>query len=289
MQLPTLLRRASVPTVAGLIILLASCSSGRAATPSPTTSGGGGSVVHVSAMDDMFHGPTTISPGMTTIQIDNAGPSVHHVQLLRLHDGVTPEQATAAAQSPDLGALLALVDPVGGPGAVPAGGTQAVTLDLAAGTYLEVCFIPGDDGIPHVAKGMVSTLTVTGTPTKTPPPIAAHTATLHDFRFDLPDPFAGSGTLAVTNDGPQPHELAIVKLEDGKTAADIGAFFANPDASGPPPYTDAGGMAALAPGQTGYLDLHLQPGNYAAICFVPDSATGKPHAMLGMVSAFTVS
>jgi hypothetical protein len=36
------------------------------------------------------------------------------------------------------------------------------------------------------------------------------------------------------------------------------------------------------------MDLDLQPGNYAFICFVPDAATGKPHAELGMMRALTV-
>ena len=33
----------------------------------------------------------------------------------------------------------------------------------------------------------------------------------------------------------------------------------------------------------------LQPGNYVAVCFVPDAKTGKPHYMLGMISSFTVA
>jgi hypothetical protein len=36
------------------------------------------------------------------------------------------------------------------------------------------------------------------------------------------------------------------------------------------------------------MDVDLPAGNYAYICFVPDPATGKPHAQLGMVGALTV-
>jgi hypothetical protein len=36
------------------------------------------------------------------------------------------------------------------------------------------------------------------------------------------------------------------------------------------------------------LSTPITAGNYALICFVPDSADGKPHALHGMVKEFTV-
>jgi len=35
-------------------------------------------------------------------------------------------------------------------------------------------------------------------------------------------------------------------------------------------------------------DLGREPGNYVAVCFVPDPASGKAHAELGMITPFTV-
>ncbi len=32
----------------------------------------------------------------------------------------------------------------------------------------------------------------------------------------------------------------------------------------------------------------MQAGTYVAVCFIPDPATGKPHAALGMLREFTV-
>ncbi len=57
---------------------------------------------------------------------------------------------------------------------------------------------------------------------------------------------------------------------------------------GAPPYTNAGGMQAIMPGTAAWLDLDLTPGQYVALCHVPDVASGKPHEMLGMVMPFTV-
>jgi hypothetical protein len=55
---------------------------------------------------------------------------------------------------------------------------------------------------------------------------------------------------------------------------------------GPPPFEDYGGIGAIASGATASLKVTLEPGQqYAFICFVPDPATGKAHAELGMIAA----
>jgi hypothetical protein len=144
-------------------------------------------------MDDMFMGPATVAAGLTAIQLHNSGPAPHQLQLLRLDDGVTAEQAIAATRSPDPGALLRLASPAGGANAIASGAEQDVTVDLQPGTYLEVCFVPDPDGVPHLAKGMVSTLAVTGEDAPATAPATVGKVALHDFRFDLPVPFQGTG------------------------------------------------------------------------------------------------
>ena len=66
---------------------------------------------------------------------------------------------------------------------------------------------------------------------------------------------------------------------------------ASPSGSGgPPPFEDAGGIAAISPGSTATFTVTLEAGaSYAFICFVPDQATGAPHAALGMVTAIPTS
>jgi hypothetical protein len=59
-------------------------------------------------------------------------------------------------------------------------------------------------------------------------------------------------------------------------------------AAGPPPFEVVGGMQALATGMRGWAVLDLAPGNYLAICAVPDPASGQPHLALGMIASFTV-
>lgn len=48
----------------------------------------------------------------------------------------------------------------------------------------------------------------------------------------------------------------------------------------------------MSPGQSNYVTLDLTPGEYVAICFMPDhrgDATDQPHFMLGMMQNFTVA
>jgi hypothetical protein len=45
----------------------------------------------------------------------------------------------------------------------------------------------------------------------------------------------------------------------------------------------------LSPDREIWVELDLTPGFYAALCSLPDPATGQPHALLGEVDVFTVS
>ena len=47
-------------------------------------------------------------------------------------------------------------------------------------------------------------------------------------------------------------------------------------------------MNGLDAGRAGYATLDLTPGEYAAICLVPDPASGTPHVHLGMVKGFSI-
>lgn len=57
---------------------------------------------------------------------------------------------------------------------------------------------------------------------------------------------------------------------------------------GAPPFEYMGGLQAIDSGRTGWAGLDLSPGEYIALCFVPDPASGKPHIELGMVASFRV-
>lgn len=244
--------------------------------------------VTIKAHDYSFEAPTQIEAGLVSITLENEGQEPHHVQLARLNDGVSPDQfQTALQQNPE--AVLVLVTWAGGPGVVDFGGSQEVIVELTAGNYMLLCFIPSPDGVPHLAKGMVASLEVVDKSAQTgeQPPKADATVKMDDFAFILPSEIkAGPQVWQIDNHGQQPHEIGLIKLAEGKTMEDVGAFMAAPN--GPPPFSDVGGLQAIDPGESGWVNLNLTPGEYVALCHIPDPASGKPHVELGMVAAFSV-
>jgi hypothetical protein len=263
------------------------------------------STVAVTAADFSFTLPATVEGGLTRIEMTNAGQDSHHMQILKLNDGVSqadfqttiqgviqslPEQGEAA-----LFQIFEVAALAGGPSGAAPGGQSTAIVDLKAGEYTLVCFIAGADGVPHVAKGMVQAVTVTA-PTGDAPaaPESYASVDLIDYAFlgvpvSLP---TGETTLKVTNKGQEPHEFTVLKLEGIAAEQALALFTAPPsDAApaGPPPFSDAGGFQAILPGDSGYAVLNLEAGNYFTLCFVPSPVNEFAlHMVLGMTSSFTV-
>jgi hypothetical protein len=237
--------------------------------------------------------PDTIVSGLTSLDFRNTGDEPHHIQLLRLNENVTFEQFTTALAQGE-GPALALVSMDGGVGQIVRGGAAESIVNLRPGSYVAICFVPSPDGVPHFVKGMVKPIRVTAAPAGAIPaaaPQVAGTVIMRDFSYDMPSTLsAGRTVYRVLNEGPQqPHETNIVKLENGKTLADVTNFVKAPAAAGgPPPFTPVGGMQGLSVNASNFMVTQLQPGNYAAVCFIPDPSSGKSHLELGMGKEFSV-
>ena len=244
-------------------------------------------VIQLDAREFGYAAPTSVQGGRVTIQLTNHGQEAHHAQLLRMNDGVTFQQFGAALQQYGE-AALAMTSIEGGAGAIAPRGTSEVSLDLKPGQYALVCFLPSPDGVPHLAKGMIQPLEVTAPPTAAAPaPAAQGTFSMKDFTFTMPETLpAGKATYRVVNEGPQPHELNVVRLAPEKNGTDVLTFLKNP--AGPPPFEPVGGMNGLDNRREGLMTLEISPGDYAAICMIPYPATGVSHVHLGMIKLFSV-
>lgn len=107
-----------------------------------------------------------------------------------------------------------------------------------------------------------------------------------DYAFEMPSSIpAGLTTLRLTNKGKELHHVYVVKVEAGKTANDVMAWF---KAGGPPPawLKPVGGPNASV-GATLFTST-LDAGKYVALCVIP-SPGGPPHVMKGMIKEFTVT
>jgi uncharacterized cupredoxin-like copper-binding protein len=261
-------------------------SSASSSSQSSSSSGEASAEIKLTGVEFKYNGggsTTPVKAGKVKVTLTNGGIEPHQATIVRLNDGVDLAAFSAAS---DAASSFRLVTTYGGPNAVAPGQVVSTTQVLdKPGTYLFVCFIPSADGVPHAAKGMVTPFAVTGSATDTV--TAPTTITAADFDYKVPGSLT-SGTIALKNEGTQPHELVSYKLADGKTAADVLAYARTP--SGPPPFSAAGGIAALTPGSSASTDLTLTAGKYVFICFIPDLAgDGAPHFTKGMVTTVTVS
>jgi hypothetical protein len=274
------------------VLVLVACKENRPAPPpvsSPSTPAPGPSanVVTYIARDYGFEGPAQIPAGLTLFRLDNQGKELHHLVLVRLEQGRTYDSLLAALKKP--GPPPAWMHPVGGPNATNPGANSNATENLTEGHYAVICFIPSADGVPHLAKGMTSPLEVVAATGPTAREVPADvTIKLSDYDFDVSTPLTpGSHVIRVENTGPQPHELVLVKMEEGKTVKDIEAWEKGGE-KGLPPVSPMGGISPMMANESGQFTVELTPGNYAFICFVPDMKDGKAHLSHGMVKAVKV-
>jgi len=244
-------------------------------------------VVAVRAKDFAFTAPAQIPAGVTTFQFTNDGPSLHHMQLVRIDSGKTFADLEAALKHPGPPPRWAVF--VGGPNAPnPGGGQSNATIDLTAGHYAVLCLVDVPGGVPHFAKGMIQPLEVTASSSAAKAPTPDINVKLADYGFQFSAPLtAGKHVFAVSNSAMQPHEIEVIQLAPGKTAQDMLNWIMKMD--GPPPGSAIGGVAAIVPGATAEFSAELTTGNYAFICFIPDAKDGKPHFVHGMVHEEKVS
>jgi hypothetical protein len=119
-------------------------------------------------------------------------------------------------------------------------------------------------------------------------PEAAFSLHMSDFHFDFPETMPAGEQLWEVSVMGQPHMALIFKLSEGATAEDVLSFMSNTEAGGPPPFEFGTLIPAASSGQTFYTPVSLSPGNYVAVCPLPDLAGEGSHAEHGMVDSFTV-
>jgi len=243
-------------------------------------------IVRVSGMDFSFDAPDVIPAGLTEFRFMNKGPALHHMQIFKLEGGKTVDDLRAALANP--GPPPAWVKEVGGPNAAAPGLESNATLTLEPGNYALICFVD-IGGPPHFMKGMIRAMRVApSTDASAPTPKVDATATLFDYGFKLSSPIqAGTRTIRVLNGGAQHHEVELVRLSPGASAADFLKWVGKME--GPPPGTPLGGVSGLDVGASQYFTADFAPGNYALVCFLPDAKDGKPHFAHGMIQQITVN
>lgn len=254
----------------------------------------GPQIVTITATDYAFAVPDTVPAGLTTFRLLNKGKELHHASLVRLGGGrtVADFHAGLAAAMKSHAPPPSWMTFAGGPNTVTVGDTAMTTSVLEPGQFVVVCWIPSLDGVPHVMKGMLHPLTVTGTATgieraESPADV---TIQLTDYDFQLSGPLThGKHVVRVENTGAQAHEIVIAALAPGKTLQDFVAWEAGGEQGPLPTGQWLGGVTTIDAGRHASFTATLPPGNYLLLCFWPDVKDGKPHILHGMAKEIKVT
>jgi hypothetical protein len=201
-------------------------------------------------------------------------------------------QAMSQQQPPEMFYQLTI------PGGVsaPPNGTADAIIDLNPGdTYAGIQTV-SENG---PGTGGAQALSVTGTMPELVDPDAAVTVTLSDLKVDMPDTVpAGPQIWKITSTGAMPHFLAISKSDGSLTqenvAATLGSMIGTPIPAGMTPVPDSAlqdgpQSAVITGGQTIWLEIDLEPGQYLGACFMSGPGDLPVHAALGMFKIFNVA
>jgi hypothetical protein len=227
-----------------------------------------------------FTVPKSVKGGVTEISFTNSAEGDHSAQLVGAQDGHTPQEALAAGNAwgekgnglPDWVVLA------GGLGDVKAGDTASVTQELAPGKYV----------VADLNTGANAEFEVTGDSGGGEVASDGPTVEATEYEFTSSGLKAGANPLLFKNTGAEPHFIAGVKLKPGATIEDARRFIRSE--KGKPPFEEGQtfNTAVIDAGDSQSVEVELQEGKYAFLCFVPDRAGGPPHAVKGMISEAVV-
>ena len=262
-------------------------------------------LVSLTATEYAFEAPDTIPAGWTTFRLANRGQEIHYGHIVRLEPGKTVQELVDAYAEAirTSGPRPKWVTRFGGPGGAFPGDSSSVTQYLEPGSYVWICPIEDNSGNPHFSKGEFKPFVIRAgddvVADRAARPEATTVIRLLDFSFALDSLVpAGRHTVRVENAGVEPHDLVVMKLAPGKTAADLMAGLnperaRRPDQAGEPPppleslVTGAGGIAAIGPGMESFFEATWSPGEYLLVCMAtaPD---GRSHIEHGMIKQFRI-
>jgi hypothetical protein len=133
----------------------------KGAKPAAQAASNRASSVTVTLTDYDFGLSAPLVAGKQQIRVVNAAAQPHEIFLVKLGEGRTPADIVAWVEKPN-GPPPGM--PFGGTTGIATGGENIVSVDLSAGEYALLCFIPdAKDGKMHVLHGMMKQVTVAPT------------------------------------------------------------------------------------------------------------------------------
>lgn len=240
--------------------------------------------VHITDADLVF--PATVPAGINLVTFENRSAGEAHVLTMRLPDDVNMDELFATLSDPEAPMPEYLRDQYypGIPDFPPLGGSLSAYIRYEPGAYI---------AINITGTQTPAFFDVVGDPWGVSPPMAQHQVGMVEMTFlglDEPVP-QGAQMWSLVNFGATWHEIMLIGMPELITPEELLEFFMSTEsaedleAAG---YFQVCGSGIMSPGVEQWIELELQPGAYAALCFAPDDFAGPPHALSGMISIFEV-
>jgi hypothetical protein len=226
--------------------------------------------------------PDTAEPGALELRFTNSGRQSHSLEIVQIGEGHTAGEIKAAGEGwGDQGKPLPdWITFMGGIGSTKPGGSGVAVVELPAGQYAAFD-IEGKGKTPYAE------FTVEGDEGDGLPEVqAVIEASEYDFTSAGLD--AGSQQVRFQNSGEEPHHVVAAPLKPGKTIDDVKQFIKTEEGEPPIQEQESFNTAIVSGGQSQLVDLRLESGEYALLCFVPDRDGGPPHAVKGMAAVAKV-
>jgi hypothetical protein len=220
-------------------------------------------------------GPGSLEAGTVQVDFKNSTKDNAGVTLVRVEGGHTAAQAVKAGREWGEGnaPLPDWVRFVGGVSSIRSGETSSSVQSLPQGTYAAI----------DINTSAFTPFKVTGDGGGELPTTSARVEA-RDYSFEASGLKAGKGRVLFTNTGKEPHFALMAPIKPGKTLADVRKALETEEGE-PPIFEDKTvSTGVLDGGESQAIDLTLQKGKYALLCFVGDRKGGPPHAFKGMVS-----
>ena len=246
-------------------------------------------VLAVIARDTALEVSPTVPAGITTVRLVLQGKARRELVVRRVPAGTPPETLIRGATGRP--AKWFAQWSFGGPAVPRDSATDAsVTVELRPGRYLLVAYEVDAGGKVRGDRFLWQPVTAVASSALIPGRFAVPELTLkvRDARIDVQGTLRpGQRTIQVENIGAQPHELIIVRLKPGKTAADVRAWAQR--RGEPAPFVYVGGLTPMSPGMTAQTRLVLQTGEHVVLCPLRDGREGAAGYERGVLTTFKVS
>lgn len=239
-----------------------------------------------------FTGPTEVSAGLHTIELENVGELEADLQLTRV-EGERPMVSIIKAfeKGTEIQAVPDWFTYVGGVGSTIPEETNTVTQELEPGSYYAFNTKVGlGIGLPSEESVLAFEVTddESGESAQALPKTTGR-LTVFEYGIKAEGITSGNQKVLFENTGTEPHHVFFSPLLGNNTAKDVERFFADPEGS-TAPFEEAGtrSTVTIEGGEKQVIALGLQPGRYVMVCYARDRSGGRSHASRGSVAEITV-